>query len=126
MQLTAEQINARLEAHRNSEVFTEPATLNAELLMDLRGRLPEEKRASACILIDSKAYQVFIHDDDLLNLFDPISLHTAVAAGHLGVLFGMDMLTDAFHYPDTKVLPVGRVYVMAADGEEGYGAAVIL
>lgn len=126
MQFTAEQINAHLEAHRNSEVSTEPVTLSARLLMDLRGRLPEEKRAGACILIDSKAYQVFVHDDDLLNLFDPISLHAAVAAGHLGVLFGMDMFTDAFHYPDKKVLPAGRVYVMAADGGEGYGAAVII
>lgn len=125
MQYTPQQINEALQSHCNSEVSTEPQALTTQLLMSLRSRLPEAKRATACILIDSKAYAVFIHDDDLVAMFDPISLHAAVAAGHMGVLLGMDMFTDSFHPPGEKILPPNRVYVMAADGTEGYGSATL-
>ena len=126
MQYSPEEINAKLETHRNSEVYTEPSTLNTELVASLRNRLPRDKRDAAYVLLDIRAYNAFVHDDDLLLLFDPVLYHDAVIAGHFGTLMGMDVFTDAVYSPDQRVLSECRIYVMAEDGSEGYGSAVTL
>lgn len=126
MAYTKEEVKACLESHTNSQVFTKPEALDAALLQKLHNMLPAEKRHDARVLLDSQAYLAFIHNDDLVALFDPNSMHAATAAGHMGVLLGMDVLTDSFYPPATKILPQGRIYVMTADGSTGYGSAVLI
>lgn len=124
MKHSPDQIKARLRSHLNSEVSTEPVPLTPDLVMSLRRRLPEEKREEAYILVDSKAYQAFLEIDSLLvDAFDSTTSLKEIEAGHLGVLYGMDVLTDAFYLE--RFLPSGRVYVMASDGTEGYGSATL-
>jgi hypothetical protein len=124
MQYSPEEIKAKLESHCNSEVSTVPVTLNSELVSALRNKLPRDKRDTAYVLLDIRAYNALVHDDDLLLLFDPVPQHEAVMAGHFGALMGMDMFTDGIYNPDQRILPVHRIYVIAADGSEGYGSAV--
>jgi hypothetical protein len=119
-----EEVKAKLESHSSSEVSTIPVTLNSELVSSLRNRLPRDKRDTAYVLLDIRAYNAFVHDDDLLLLFDPVPYHEAVIAGHFGTLMGMDMFTDGIYNPDQRILPAHRIYIMAADGSEGYGSAV--
>lgn len=126
MQFTAEQIKDKLESHLNSEVSVAPVALNTELVSSLRNSLPRDKRDTAYMLMDVRAYSAFVHDDDLLLLFNPVSSHEGVMAGHLGTLMGMDVFTDAVFCAEQKVLPEYRIYVMASDGSEGYGSAVLL
>jgi len=53
------------------------------------------------------------------NLFDPVTQFEIIQTGYLGTLLGMGIITDAFRYPQLKVLNSGEVYILGAPEQHG-------
>jgi hypothetical protein len=103
----------------------EPRRLTAELLVELHRDMPDAQRVGAYMLIDAGSYQRLMGNNDLIVLLDPATKYERVLQGHLGVLLGMDVNTDAYRLPEQRVLPTNRVIVMAGDSSTGRACDLI-
>jgi len=53
------------------------------------------------------------------NLLDPVSQFEIIQTGYLGTLLGMGIMSDAYRYPQTKVLEQGEIYIVGAAEQHG-------
>lgn len=74
----------------------------------------------AYALIDGGAWTHLIGDSQTCQCLDPVARHKQILAGHMGVLFGMNIYTDAYRLPEEMVLPKNSLTVMSEDGSKGY------
>lgn len=73
------------------------------------------------------AYCLMAYDlwDDIIGTtgfsdwFSPVEKHELVLEGQLGVMLGLQLLTDAFRLPELKVLTPGDVYIIGAPETHG-------
>jgi hypothetical protein len=72
------------------------------------------------IAVSCGAWPKIISDSQAASCIDHVTSRSRVLAGHMGVLFGVDIFTDAYYHPELQVLARDLMYVMSADGAKGY------
>lgn len=93
---------------------------SVHLIASMLQALPVRK--GGYVVLNSKAWACAVGDTSTVAVLDPTSRRTAVLAGHLGVMFGIEVFTDCYYSAEDRILPedCARMYVMSADGSTGY------
>lgn len=73
----------------------------------------------AHILMASDLYQDIIGNSEFYTAVDPVARHELLLTGQLGVLYGMTITSDAYRFPEHKVLGAGEFYVISDEINHG-------
>lgn len=74
---------------------------------------------AAHILMASDLYQDLIGNEAFYTAVDPVARHELLLTGQLGVLYGMTITSDAYRFPEHKVLGAGEFYVISDEINHG-------
>ncbi len=72
-----------------------------------------------CLLAHDLWDDIITSGDFTDNWIDPFSKYEMITEGSLGILLGMNLLTDAFRLPTLKVVDPGSVYVVGSPETHG-------
>lgn len=72
------------------------------------------------VMLSSGAYSSVMGDPQIHAYMDPVTLYSRLLAGHLAIMYGMNIITDAYMHPETRILDKDCMYVMSADGSKGF------
>lgn len=73
----------------------------------------------AHILMATDLYQDIIGNSEFYTAVDPVARHELLLTGQLGVLYGMTITSDAYRFPEHKVLGQGEFYVISDEINHG-------
>lgn len=73
----------------------------------------------AAALLSSDVWKDIVSNVEWSDIIDPVSQHELLLTGKLGVIHGMEIVSDHFRHPQHKVLGSGEVYVLGAADQHG-------
>lgn len=73
----------------------------------------------AHVLMATDLYQDIIGNPEFYTAIDPVARHELLLTGQLGVLYGMTITSDAYRFPEHKVLGQGEFYVISDEINHG-------
>lgn len=65
------------------------------------------------VLISTDIYQDIIGNSDFFTAIDPVARHELLLTGELGVMYGCTITSDAYRFPEHKVLNRGEFFIMS-------------
>lgn len=109
-------ISALIDTHVHATLGAMfPVPMSAHLLASMH----KEMGPRAYVLIDSEAWSKFVSAAEILGCLDPCCRVSDVFAGHVGVLYGVSVYTDAYYDKEMRSLPKNTLTVMSEDGTRG-------
>ena len=88
--------------------------LTTKIMGTLRGIVADHNLPVTSAIISNDYWADIIGSADFSTFFDPITKYDLALNGQLGVLLGMQLITDAFRQPNQKVLSRGEIYIVSA------------
>jgi hypothetical protein len=86
-----------------------------QTIYELRNTVTDKKVSCNDLLIDSSIWKFFVGDDRWHSVLDPEHRKDNLERGHLGVIFGVDIWTDAYLHPEKKFMQSGEVLAVGTD-----------
>lgn len=65
------------------------------------------------VLIANDLYQDIVGNSEFYTAMDPVARHELLLTGEIGTLYGCTITSDAFRFPEHKVLNQGEFYVIS-------------
>jgi hypothetical protein len=65
------------------------------------------------VLIATDLYQDIVGNTEFYTAIDPVARHELLLTGELGVLYGCTITSDAYRFPEHKVLNQGELFVIS-------------
>lgn len=87
-------------------------TMTAGGLMTLRNQVSRWNIPVSSFLIANDLWNDIVADPSFQNNIDQVSKHELLLTGQLGVMFGMEILSDAYRHPEQKVLNQGEMFAI--------------
>lgn len=87
-------------------------TMTAGGLMTLRNQVSRYNIPVSSFLIANDLWNDIVADPSFQNNIDQVSKHELLLTGQLGVMFGMEILSDAYRHPEQKVLSQGEMFAV--------------
>jgi hypothetical protein len=87
--------------------------LSPTLIANMRSAITDKVIPVTHIILGSALLSKMVVDPSFSMLFDPTSRREDLLSGFLGVLLGMDVLTDAYFAPEERLLPKDFCAVIA-------------
>ena len=109
--LTRTLINNLADSFNSVQLFSNmPPSVVATMMTDLQGWGLQ----TANLLMAADLWVDIATNSDFVSWFDPVSQHEIVTTGRIRTMLGFDIITDAYRYPNLKVLNAGEAYALAA------------
>lgn len=86
--------------------------LTPEALAQLRNQVLAWDIPVTSCLIATDIWNDIIGNTNFAYVIDPVSKHDLLLTGQLGTIFGMTMYTDAYRFPQHKVLSQGDIFIL--------------
>lgn len=102
-----------------NEQMVIPGQLNPLALAQVMQKVARWGLKPAHILMASDLYQDLIGNKEFYTAVDPVARHELLLTGQLGVLYGMTITSDAYRFPEHKVLGQGEFYVISDEINHG-------
>jgi hypothetical protein len=71
------------------------------------------------VLIATDLYQDIIGNSDFFHAFDPVARHELLLTGEVATMYGMTVTSDAYRFPEHKVLNQGEFFVISESLNHG-------
>lgn len=119
MSLNLRDVLAYIDTAEATEVELR-LTLTPTLLADVQREAISLEHPKCALVLSIRAWASIASDPVLQHLFDPETKQVSISAGRLGVLFGMELLTDAYNDPNSRVLAEDDLYAVSyvTDGDD--------
>lgn len=88
-------------------------TLTARAVMAVRQNVAAWNLNPRFMLMANDLWTDIATDSSWYNVIDPVSQHELLLTGKLGVVYGMDLISDAFRHQQHKVLNQGEFYIVS-------------
>lgn len=102
-------VNAQVGA-----VFPLPLSMHLVALMR-----QSVNHAGSYMLVGAEAWTKLTADKQFMSLTDHFTRLSSVMAGRFGVMYGMEIYTDAYYLPEMRSLASNSLTIMAPDGTSG-------
>lgn len=75
--------------------------------------------AAAHALMASDLWKDITSQEEWATIIDPVSQHELLLTGRLGVIHGLELVSDHFRHPQHKVLNSGEIYIIGQADQHG-------
>lgn len=83
------------------------------IVAEVRNNVTRWGMKAAHLLIASDIMNDVIGNTEFQNAIDPVARHELLMTGTLGTIYGMNVVTDAYRFPEHKVLGQGEFFVIS-------------
>jgi hypothetical protein len=90
-----------------------PGQLTPYTLSQVAAKVLRWGMSPAHCLMATDLYQDIIGNKDFFSAIDPVARHELLLTGQLAVLYGMTITSDAYRFPEHKVLGQGEFYIIS-------------
>lgn len=82
-------------------------------IAELRNNVTRWGLKAASVLMASDIIQDIIGNAEFQQAIDPVARHELLMTGTIGTIYGMSVVTDAYRFPEHKVLDKGEIFVIS-------------
>jgi len=95
-----------------NNLTTVVGTLSPTSLANVRNQVTRWNIPAANLLIANDLWSDIVGDTGFSGVIDPVSKHELLLSGQLGIILGMNVISDAFRHPQHKVVSQGEFFVI--------------
>lgn len=106
-------------ANVDNEEMVIPGQLTPYTISQVAQKVMRWGLKPAHLLMATDLYQDIIGNKEFYAAVDPVARHELLLTGQLGVLYGMTITSDAYRFPEHKVLGQGEFYVISDEINHG-------
>lgn len=89
-------------------------TFSPSVFAQARTQIQQWGNPCATAMISFDLWNDILADPEFATYFDPVTKRELIMSGHLGSMYGVNLLTDGFRYDTLQVLNPGQFYFLSA------------
>lgn len=110
-------VRASIGTDNNQSLIT--GTLSPQSLMAVRQNVAQWGLKPVFCWMASDLFVDVVGDASFIQAIDPVARHELLLTGHLGVIYGMTIISEGYRHPEHKVLSEGEFVIVSEPATHG-------